>query len=150
MQSNKLKISLVITAIVVAGLIGLSFWESETPVIQDFSPTQNEITQVPQNTAALVVDFSGGDTRTYQLNLTGEENLLELMQDKFEKEGVEFAYKSYSGLGSLVTNIGGKENGVTDEYWQFWVNGNYSQVGASSYIVKPNDVIEWKFTGQTE
>jgi len=30
------------------------------------------------------------------------------------------------------------------EYWSFYVNGQYAQVGAGSYILKNNDRIEWK------
>jgi len=30
------------------------------------------------------------------------------------------------------------------EYWSFYINGQYAQVGAGSYILKDNDKIEWK------
>ena len=38
------------------------------------------------------------------------------------------------------------KNGDDNKFWQFWINGEYSQIGAADYLVQSNDLIEWKFT----
>lgn len=44
--------------------------------------------------------------------------------------------------------VSGINNRVADpqkhEYWAFYVNGKMSNVGASSYVTKDTDKIEWK------
>ena len=64
------------------------------------------------------------------------------------KNKLSFEFKDYSYLGTLVTKIGSKTSGADNRYWQYWVNDKYSAVGASSYIVKSGDIIEWKFIKQ--
>ncbi|MBI3341961.1 DUF4430 domain-containing protein, partial [Candidatus Curtissbacteria bacterium] len=53
-------------------------------------------------------------------------------------------YKDYGGdLGIYITAINGIEP-TGNQYWQFNINGNSSEVGVSSYIVQDNDKIEFK------
>jgi hypothetical protein len=46
-------------------------------------------------------------------------------------------------LGEFVESIEGVKPGK-DEFWSFYVNGKQAQVGASSYVTKKGDVIEWR------
>lgn len=104
------------------------------------SPTQ----QV--GNASIMLDYGDGNVATYDnLRLSTNENLMQLMQQTAEDNNIVFDYKNYSGLGALITKIGGKTNGTENRYWQYWVNNKLSAVGASSYVVQPGDVIEWKF-----
>jgi len=97
-------------------------------------------------TASVMLDYGDGDVATYgDLTVGGNENLMQLMQDVTGDNHITFLYKDYSGLGALITQIGGKKNGDGSRYWQYWVNNKMAAVGASSYIVQPGDVIEWKF-----
>ena len=53
--------------------------------------------------------------------------------------------KVYSGVGEFVESI----SGVTPDskhFWEFFVNGKSSNVGASSYVTKTGDVLEWKLS----
>ena len=56
--------------------------------------------------------------------------------------GTEYwrGYDSY-----FIESINGIENGENDDYWQFYVNGKYADVGCSKYILHDNDVVEWRF-----
>jgi hypothetical protein len=49
-------------------------------------------------------------------------------------------YKSY-----LIEAINGIENGENNMYWQYYVNGEYANVGCSNYLLKDNDVVIWRF-----
>lgn len=49
-------------------------------------------------------------------------------------------YKSF-----LIEAIQGIENGEDNRYWQFYVNGNFADVGCSNYFLNDNDVVMWRF-----
>lgn len=53
--------------------------------------------------------------------------------------------KTSGSLGEYVTSINGRE-AASNEYWQLLVNGKSSDVGASQYLTKSTDVLEWKLT----
>ena len=53
--------------------------------------------------------------------------------------------KEYSGLGKMVISIDGKA-ADSKHFWEFFVNGKSSNVGASSYKLQENDKIEWKLS----
>ncbi|MEM4729277.1 MAG: DUF4430 domain-containing protein [Thermoplasmata archaeon] len=52
----------------------------------------------------------------------------------------------YPGLRShRVTGIAGVRDGTDGRYWQFWVNGAYSNLGADLTPVSDGDLITWGF-----
>lgn len=65
---------------------------------------------------------------------------LELLKAKYQVQT-----KVYSGLGEFVESI----NGIKPDsahFWEFYINGKSSTVGASSYVTKSEDNIEWKLS----
>lgn len=52
--------------------------------------------------------------------------------------------KSYS-FGDMVIGISGK-SADSKHFWELFVNGKSSNVGASAYILKDGDKIEWKLS----
>jgi len=62
-----------------------------------------------------------------------------LLKEKFEVRTKDFG----PGLGEFVEAI----EGITpdsDEFWAFIVNGEAATVGASQYVTKNGDLIEWR------
>ena len=55
--------------------------------------------------------------------------------------------KSYfSGYDSFfIDGINGITNGDDDRYWQYYVNGEFANVGCSQYILHNGDLVEWRF-----
>jgi hypothetical protein len=52
----------------------------------------------------------------------------------------------WQGYDSLfVKSINNIENGEDGNYWLYYVNGEYAQVGCSLYHLHDNDVVEWRF-----
>ena len=49
-------------------------------------------------------------------------------------------YNSY-----FISGIHGVVNGHEGRYWQYYVNGQFSMVGCSQYILHDNDMVEWRF-----
>jgi hypothetical protein len=63
---------------------------------------------------------------------------LELLKAKYNIQT-----QNFGAAGDFVSTI----NGVTPDsshFWSFYVNGVQSNVGASQYITKNTDTIEWK------
>lgn len=60
----------------------------------------------------------------------------------------DIQYTDWGGdLGVFIDCIGGlcRTDGY-EYFWSLYINGKLSMVGASAYLVQPNDVIEWKYT----
>lgn len=64
---------------------------------------------------------------------------LELLKATHEVE-----VKSYS-FGDMVTGIDGNK-ADTKHFWEFFVNGKTSNVGAGSYKLQNGDKVEWKLS----
>ncbi|HEY9583963.1 MAG TPA: DUF4430 domain-containing protein [Candidatus Paceibacterota bacterium] len=55
-----------------------------------------------------------------------------------------FEAENYPSLGYFVKSINGVKNSG-GYYWTLYVNGQYSTLGATQYILKEGDRIEWKY-----
>ncbi len=66
-----------------------------------------------------------------------------------KKNNIDIKYKDYGpDMGIFVQSIAGVPEDIntkTDKWWQFWVNGKYSNKGASSVEVKEGDEIIWRY-----
>ena len=57
-----------------------------------------------------------------------------------------FSYTEIPIYGAFITSICGVNiNSTTHTYWMFYVNGKEESLGISSYLVKPNDVVELRY-----
>ncbi|MFA5791455.1 MAG: DUF4430 domain-containing protein [Candidatus Paceibacterota bacterium] len=56
---------------------------------------------------------------------------------------ITFSGKNYPGLGFFVTDFGGLHAG-NGKNLLYYINGKEATVGVSSYILKGDDIIEWK------
>jgi hypothetical protein len=114
---------LLISCIVIVFLaLGYFKYAPSNPDETVVSTTQNIIEQADQ------ISYQGQEGK----------NALELLKQKYPVE-----VKSFSGVGEFVDAI----NGVKPDekhFWSFYVNGAQSNTGASTYITKSSDVIEWK------
>ncbi len=88
--------------------------ESQTP-----SPTP----EVPSNT----IEYKGVDGK----------NALELLKASHNVEAKHYSF------GDLVTGIDGVMPDA-NHFWAMYVNGEFSQVGASQYMTKSSDTIKWQ------
>lgn len=63
-----------------------------------------------------------------------------------EQNLIEFRGRKFSGLGFFVQEINGVQQDFSKNMvWIYYLNGNKAKVGISNTIIKPNDVIEWKY-----
>ncbi len=61
------------------------------------------------------------------------------------KTGAEVITKD-SSFGEYVTSINGVQQ-TDKKFWMFYVNDKQANVGASDYITKEGDHVEWKLEG---
>lgn len=98
--------------------------------------------------AALAIDYGDRPPEKFSEEVRNGESLLVFTKRLLALKNIVFASKEFSGLGTLVEQIGEKKNGDGGRYWQYWINGNYAKVGADAYGVNSGDSILWKFANQ--
>jgi hypothetical protein len=107
--------------------------QQAVPVVQ-VQPQSNVATPAPQTTPKVTdyVKYTG----------VGGKNALDLLKAKYPNQ---VQTKNYSGIGEFVQSIAGAA-ADSKHFWEFFVNGKSSNVGASSYTTKNGDVLEWKLS----
>ena len=142
MQKNKnLVILLLIAGAVILAVYG--YTQSWLPL----KIGNNSVTPTLEKTAgqefsvALVI----GDKK-YQAKIKQGTTVYYLMNNLKAAQILEFSAKEYEGMGALVEEINGIKNDIkANKFWFYYVNGRSANEGISSYILKNNDVIEWKY-----
>lgn len=105
---------------------------------------------VAQGTVNVAIDFGNGTKNFSYVNVASSATVFDALKSAAMQENVALDYKTYPGMGILVTKIGDKANGTGKAYWQFWLNGVYSQKSADQTPVKAGDKVEWKFSSSQE
>ena len=105
--------------------------------------TESNVLSKTQVQASLLV----GDS-SYQVSLSKGSSVYDLMQavaslhSDFTFQGKDFG----PGMGFFVDEINGVKGGLKQgKYWIYYINNKEAQVGVSNYMIKPNDVITWKY-----
>jgi len=137
---KKTSVWISVAALVVGTFIGFSFGAQSAKVLPESAAVQSA------GDASIMIDYGDGRVNLiHDVALEDGMSMLAYMKKAASEKSLTFETKDYEGLGSLVTKIGEKENGADKKYWQFWVNNISPEVGASQFVVKNGDVIEWKF-----
>ena len=118
-------VALVVVVITLAG--GAFFtqqWFVETYSKQSTSETSR----------ATSVTFTATTTNT----------VLETMRSLSAGRALSFSGRDFPGLGFFVEEINDQKN-TNGYYWILAVDGKKSELGVSSAIVHPGDVVEWRY-----
>lgn len=86
------------------------------------------------------------EDKKYTLSYTKNTSVFKFMT-ALEKNGFSFASRNYGAdLGYFITQIHGKKNDdIPGYYWIYYINDAKATIGVSNYILKPHDIIEWKY-----
>ena len=137
-----LSIILILGAGIVIGFTTSSFVLQPASILNGALPEENHQEVI----AHLMIDFRDGTILTCNnQRITGEETVFVLLEICSLKEGFSLEYQTYPELGVFITQIGEKTGDENGKYWQYWVNNEYAQVGASQFKLKNGDVVAWKF-----
>lgn len=118
--------------------------ENNTASVSALQERQTEI-QVD-----LALDYGNGDVQTFSQEALREgATVLDLLERLELRQGIALEKRNFPGLGVFIEGIHGVRN-TNNFYWQFWVNGEYSKVGAGQYVLKDGDKVLWKRTNERE
>jgi len=123
------------------------FWLGQNQA-QAPADTQTAVLAPTEITVNLKIDFGSDRNETYDnIYISATGSVYDLLKAIEKSNNVIIGVKDYGGdMGVLVEAIGGITNDPkTGTYWQYWVNGQYAKVGASTYQLKSGDEVEWKF-----
>lgn len=96
---------------------------------------------------SLTVDFNNG-TIDYHQNITIWKNASSVFD--LLKNFYRIGYETYS-YGVIITSINGVENNViSNNFWFFWVNDEYSNIGASNFQLNNSDRVYWAYRNANE
>ena len=102
--------------------------------------TTQQVTKDPSTKEVQIIVYDKTNTSVYdQKKETTKKYLIEVLKsiDELDVKTQDSQY------GEFITSIKGYEQG-DNYYWNYYVNGEYAQVGASNQEVKNNDVYTFK------
>jgi hypothetical protein len=95
----------------------------------------------------LRLEFGNGNIRTFNdIKLEKGKTVFDLLKKATQENNMELSFKEYPDLGVFIESIDKVTNDPkNNKWWQYWVNGEYGQAGASNFILKDGDLVKWKY-----
>ena len=113
-----------------------------------FSPASSSVQSLRETPSGEAHVLLAGDKK-YEIAVPENSTVFDLMNALKQRGDFDFKGKNSTGLGFFVEEINGIRNNPGENiYWFFYVNGESSPVGISSYILKKGDIISWKYINQ--
>lgn len=101
-----------------------------------------KINQPPEEKNSIVMII---DSARFQTTIKPGSSVYDLMNLLKTENKINFSGKNYAELGFFVEEINGIKNNPAGKNWIYYINGRPAQVGVSNYLIKNNDLIEWKY-----
>jgi len=90
-----------------------------------------------------IIEISG---EKYLVNLPEKSTVYDALMKLQTDKKISVKMKEFSGLGYFVEEINGlKNDNQANKYWIYYINDQTAKIGISSYILKNNDLITWKY-----
>ena len=102
--------------------------------------TKTVTSEVEKNQATVTIENVG----SYKVDLQSGDNAFNVLQRAAAENGFNLDYDTYS-FGVFIKSIG-QITPANNQYWAFYYNGAFSQVGASDQPVQKGDSIFWQLT----
>ena len=144
-----------------AGSVALAPGDS---IVLYYSAFGASLDEIGKATVKASVSFIGPDaagnnsvwSSSADVKMTSGATAADLTEQELKASGLAYVLKTpatdgYFYLSSITRD--GKEYGwdqSTGRYWQLYVNGSYSNVGADGVALKPGDKIQWVYAADTE
>ena len=116
----------------------ISALQNKKPVTITKIVTQTVEQPVEANQVTIVIENIG----SFKVELQVDDNVFTVLQRAAAQNNFALTYQVYS-IGVFITGIGGIIP-TGNQYWAFYYNGTYSNVGASSQPVQKGDTIVWR------
>ena len=112
----------------------------ETPEVKNIPAV---VAETPKTKITMRIN-AGSAAGNYPIDYIDSENTYQLLIKIAQKNHFSVKTKNYS-WGIFVEGIGNLVQDGKDNFWFLYINGKTSEVGATDYLVKPNDLIEWRY-----
>ncbi|MFP6614529.1 MAG: DUF4430 domain-containing protein [Pirellulales bacterium] len=105
---------------------------------------------VAEATVAVIVD-RGDDKAIADAEIVGWSQGMTALDalEALKSRGLETRTRG-SGPTAFVEAIDGFENSAANKNWIYFVNDNKATAGAGVFVLKPDDVVLWKYTDEVE
>jgi hypothetical protein len=138
-------IGLLVCAGLLVALVALvSIFSGNTP--EQTLQTQSQSNEIV--TVRIFVESEELLNATTSINASS--TVFDALRSATAERNLALEYKTYPGMGVLVTKIGDSKSGASGAYWQYWINGVYATVSADNALIHSNDVVEWKLTSSAQ
>lgn len=102
---------------------------------------------IPPATVSVTLHIEAADWNLSYTATTNNNTVLSLLLEASAAERFSVQYLYWEDLGaSKVNAINGMRDGAGGLFWQYWVNGEYGQVGADRQILTDGDAVLWRHT----
>jgi len=118
-------------------ILGL-FWSFPLKIT---SPEKPKVIEPVKQQVRVILDFGQGAKRESKVSALTAFAALQLLT---KEQNLELKTKQYD-FGVFVEGIAGVENSK-EHAWIYFVNGKAGEVASDKYLLKPGDVVEWKYT----
>lgn len=132
-----------VLAVMVIVAAALYLWKQPGQAPSGSSPS--DLPAAPQVSVEFVFSPDRTIKTQYEYSEPVSYSLFAITKDVVAREGWAFLWEDYGELGLLVTQIDQTKNSTDNKYWQYYVNGDMPQIGASNYYPKDKDKIKWIF-----
>ena len=83
------------------------------------------------------------DKKNYQIAIAPHSNVIDAMRALSKQSDFRFESQGFAGMGEFIKSINNAPN-QQGAYWTLYINGKYSNQGASQTILQDQDRITWK------
>jgi len=136
-------------AVGLAILIGLFAIFYPAPQKEEVTPEQGVAQVVPKAaTVSVIIDTGEAMQKFPAVPYQDGMTVFSALQVLASSSSIQLSTKDYGGeMGVFIESINGVGPGDKTRWWQFWVNNEYSTVGASAYVLRPSDEVVFEFLG---
>ena len=113
-------------------------------ILSYFAGRQGDIKIPEKEQADLIKTSLSVNGQTYQTEVPAGATVYDMLALLASTTKLTFHASLFSGIGYFVDEINGVKN-TLNTYWFYYINNASADVGISSYVLKPDDNITWKF-----
>jgi hypothetical protein len=144
-KNQSMRIIIAIALFIVILVSGTLLYLTNRTPAQTTNPVTT--TQVEEkNKATIEIIDEASVSKKFTAEFSDGKTAFEVLQDLDMKDvNFSFEYKDWGGsLGAAPTAFNGIQIDSTKQWWEFTVNGAFSDLGISSYKPKNNDLLTFK------
>lgn len=141
------KIILIIILLIIIAYTGIKLVEYNKTTNRNAG--ESNLLEDKAITAAMVIN-TGNEEHKFESNISSGTNAFDFLKKVNQEQKLDLIYKN-TNMGAFIEGIYGiKNDAVNSKFWMYKINGKFADVGASNYVVRNGDSIEWVYSDGSE